>query len=873
MRRSDDDFADEIESHIQLEADRLVDERGLTPEAAAAEARRSFGNVTSHRERFHERSRWIWFERGLRDTRHAVRRLGREPRFTLAAVATIALCLGAVLAVCAVADAILWRPLPLAAAHRLVTIHNTYPGAGVLDDGASVANYAERRDALPQFASVSLLRPGTAIIGESGSTARENILMVTPEFFRTVGVALTQGRAFTDADTERGAEPVAILTDAAWRGRFAGTLSTQTIRANGAALRVVGTLPSSFSWPDSDAAIFVPLPIPVEQRPSSERHSGSNSEMVARLADGVTTAAAQQAIDAQNNQLERQNPQAAFIAGTGFRSVVTPLRDKRTAAVRTVVWLMCVGALGLFAVGCANLVNLVLVRSSGQMREVAVRTALGASRFALATSIVIEMVALATAGGWCAFVVGAAGVRGLHVLGVDRLPLGSSVAIDGRAGLLCVVGAILLGLVMSAPALWFTFRARTPQTPLLQSRSATASRRASQWRHAFVAVQIAAALVLLTSSALLGLSLLRAMRVVPGFRADAAITGEVTLPWTTYRAFTSRYAFAERTLTELRRQPGVVAAGVTSNIPLSGNDIKSAITFADAALNSARELHGYYAYWVGGDYFTALGVTVLAGRALTPADTEHGTRVCVVDEDFARRNFGAGSALGQRLFQSSKRLSDADAFTIVGVVQAVSQAAVTDRSAQGAVYFPLSTFTDSRMYFVVRSAADAMSVGATMSRIVRTIDPELPVTDVRTMASRLSGSLTVRRSPAVVTAVFAAAALLLAGIGTFGVVSYAVAQRRREIGLRLALGADPARIRRHFLRMGWQLCIAGVPAGLMGSWFSGRLMQAVLFDVPAVHWPTLCAATTALIVLTLLACVLPAQQAANVSPAIALTED
>lgn len=760
MRRRDDDFAEEIESHIRLEADRLVDERGLTPETALVEARRSFGNVTSHRERFHERWRWIWVERILRDARLAVRRLGREPRFTLAAAAIIALCLGAVLAVFAVADAILWRPLPLGAADRLVTIHNTYPGAGVLDDGASVANYIERRNGLPQFASVSLLRPGTAIIGESGSTARENILMVTPEFFRTVGVPLAQGRAFTDADTEHGAEPVAMLTDAAWRRRFTGPLSTQTLRANGTAVRVVGTLPSSFVWPDSDATIFVPMPLPTEQRQSTERHSGSNSEMVARLADGVTVSAAQTAVDAQNDRIERDNPHRAFMASTGFRSVVTPLRDKRTAGVRTVVWLMFTGALGLFAIGGANLVNLVLVRSSGRVREVAVRTALGAGRLALVTGVVVEMFTLAIAGGWTAFVVGAAGVRAMHLLGVERLPLGATVGVDGRMGLLCVLGTIVLGLAMSAPAVWFTFRAQSPHAPLLQSRGTTASRRASQWRHVFVAIQIAAALMLLTSSTLLCLSLWRATQVAPGFRADTTMTGEVTLPWTTYRAYASRYAFAERTLTALRQQPGVVAAGVTSNIPLSGNDIKSAITFADAALNRARELHGYYSYWVGGDYFTALGVPVLAGRALTPADTEHRTRVCVVDDDFARRNFGNGSAIGQRLFQGSKPLAEADAFTIVGVVASVAQAAVTDRSAQGAVYFPLSTFTDSRMYFVVRSAVDATSMGATMSRIVRTIDPELPVTDVRTLASS-------RATFAYLADVFVLAEHRGAGIGTW----------------------------------------------------------------------------------------------------------
>jgi predicted permease len=873
--RPDGDFDDEIESHIQLEADRLVDEHGLDAAEALAAARRRFGNVTSHRERFHEAARWMWLDRLGRDVRHGARRLWRERRFTVTAAATMTLCLGAALATFAVADAILWRPLPMPQADRLVTIYNTYPGAGVMDDGASVANYFERRGTLPPLDSVSLVHYATAIVGDTGATEVEDIAIVTPDFFDTVRVRPAVGRAFTEADAEPTAERTVILSNAAWRHHFAGDpdVNNRFVRANGLLVRVIGVMPPSFTYLSRSTSLYVPFASPPEARLPRARHQGSNGEMIARLAAGASVAAAQAAIDAQNAVLERQDPEAALMSRVGFRSVVVPLRDRHVADVRAVLVLLLWGAAGLVVVGASNIVNLVLIRTAARARDTAVRRAIGAGRGVLAMAVSVETALLAVAGGVFGTAAAGLAVTGLSRAGVDRLPLGASVVMDGRVMIAALCGTVLFAFVMMVPALWLTLSARTAGVAGLQSRGAMPTKAASRARQGLVVAQIAAAFVLLSGSGLLGLSLFRVMQVSPGFRADQTVTGRVTLPWQTYRHQTDRRAFIDRVVSELGRLPGVSAVSMASNIPLSGNDIKSAVTVEGASADAGKELHGYYSYWIAGDFFGAMGVPVLQGRALNAADRRRPERVAVVDADFAHREFPDGRAIGRRLFQGPSVGKDADAFTVVGVVGAVKQAGLTDASRQGAVYFSDQSYSDNTFFFVVRTSSTTDAIAGAMRHVVRSVDPELPLIDVRPMAARLDDSLLTRRSPAMITALFALLALLLAAIGTYGVVSYAVLQRRREIGLRLALGAAPGQIRRQFLAIGWRLLTAGMVAGLAGAWASGRLIQAALYDVPALHVPTIGTAAALLGCITTLACLLPSSRAARISPMVALTDD
>ena len=638
-----------------------------------------------------------------RDLRHAVRHLTREPRFALTAVATLALCLGANLTIFAIVEAVLLRPLPFPDGDRLVTIYNTYPKAGVERDGASVTNYYERRGRLPALSSLAIFRPGTAIAGESGATEPEPVMRVSPDFFSTLGVAPARGRAFADEEMTRQTDRVVVLTDAAWRRRFAGDAGVigRSIRIDGVSHIVVGVLAPGFRFLSSKAGIYLPLPSNAEERGAARRHSGTSTEMVARLAPGASIAGAQAQLDAQNAVLERDDPEAAVIAGAGFRSIVVSLRADHVASIRPFVLLTQVGVLFLLVIGAVNLVNLLLIRAASRTRDLAIRRSLGAGNARLVREIAVETVLLSALGGLFGILIGAAGIRLLATLGTDQLPLGSQIAIDGRLAVAAMLGATALGLVLAAPVAWFHLRGRPGDALHAESRGGTSGPAAARVRHAFVVAQIALAFVLLAGASLLALSFQRAMETSPGFRADHVLSAHVALPSKAYRTAASLVEFADRLIDVTARQPGVSAVGAVSNLPLSGSRIKSAVTVIGHVPAPGESLQGHFAYSVDGDYFRALGIPLREGRYLTAADSHRGDRTCVVDEDFARRYWPRASAIGRQLFEGSDPAAAARACTVVGVVGAVKQIAVTDEDAQGAVYF---------------RSASAQTAGCTSSR-------------------------------------------------------------------------------------------------------------------------------------------------------------
>ena len=596
--------------------------------------------------------------------------------------------------------------------------------------------------------------------------------------------------------------------------------------------------------------------------------------MIARLKPGATLAQAQAQIDAQNATLEVDDPQAKMMADAGFRSVVAPLHADHVAGIRPTLLWMQAGAFALLLIGAVNLTNLLLIRASARAKEIAVRQALGASRLHVVSEVIVETTLLTLAGGLLGLAAGAGGIRLLAVLGADRLPLGSHIAFDARLACVAVLGAVVLGLVLAVPIAWFNLAGSAQQ---MRSNRRPAggmpSRAAQSLRHGFIVAQIALALVLLSGAGLLGLSLERAMAVSPGFRADHVLTGQITVPWSTYPDWSARLAFNERLLKEASHLPGVSAAGVVNNVPLSGNNGKSAATVKGHVRLPSESPRAHYAYGVDGDYFTAMGFSLREGRFLTADDSRRSSRVCVVDEDFARYYWPQASAVGQHIFEGSEAKTDAESFTVVGVVSAVKQAGLTDQTAQGAVYYPYALRTDDSLFIVLRSSGRPESLALALERLVRQIDPELPVNDLRSMDTRIADSLVAQRSPALLAGIFSLIALLLIAVGTYGVLSYAVAQRRREIGVRMALGARPGQIRGQFLALALRLLVAGEILGSVGAWLTGRAMRALLFQVPPLHAATFAAAAGVIAAVSLVACLLPSHRAARISPIEALADE
>ena len=877
--KSRDDFERGMSAELRFHVDQYMADlirAGVPPPEAARRARIEFGSLNSTQEECREARGLQPFDELRRQLRHAGRTLRKTPRFTATALLTLAVCLGANLTIFAVVDSILLRPLPFPAPDRLVTVFNTYPKAGVLRDGSSTTNYYERRGQIPAFSDLAIYSEGAAIVGETGATERVPFMRVSPEFFSTLGANPAMGRSFTDAEMAIPPSRVVILSDSYWRRTFNADplVLGRQVQVAGVANTVVGVLPPGFRFLSSEARLYFPFASRPEDRVSRERHSGGNSKhIIARLKPGTTLAQAQAQIDAQNNTLERDDPKAKMLSDAGFRSVVVPLRADHVAGIRPTLLWMQGGALALLLIGAVNLANLLLIRASGRIKELAVRQALGASRWHVVSEVAVETTLLTLAGGLLGLAGGWAGIRLLGTLGAERLPLGTDIAFDARLATVAVVGSVILGIALALPIAWFNLSAHLAGAIQSETRGGTSGRMSQRLRHGFIVAQIAMALVLLEGAGLLGLSLKQAMAVSPGFRPDHVLTGQILLPRNQYPNWPARLAFNERLLAEISRQPGVTAVGAVNNVPLSGNNGKSAATVKGYVRPPGETLRGHYSYGVDGNYFAAMGFSLLEGRFLSADDSQRGDRVCVVDEDFARFYWPHASALGQRLFEGSDETKDVDAFTVVGVVGAVKQAGLTDDAAQGAIYYPYALRTDDSLFVVLRTSLPPESVGPALQTIVRQTGRDATMTDVRSMETRISDSLITRRAPALLATLFSAIALLLTAIGTYGILSYAVAQRRREIGVRMALGARPQQIRGQFLALGLRLLAAGTMLGVAGAWVTGRAMRNLLFHVPPFHVATLAGTACIIGLVSLVACLVPAHQAARISPTEALADE
>lgn len=868
-------MTEEMRFHIGEYTDELV-RSGVSREEAARRARIEFGSVTTAEEDCREARGLQPVNELARQLKHAARMLRKSPGFTATALATLAVCLGANLTIFAVIDAILLRPLPFPDSGRLVTMYNSYPKAGVDRDGSSVPNYYERRNGrIPALTSLSLYQFSSAVLGETGQTAREPITLISPEFFATLGTAPAMGRAFTEDETTPETYREVILTDGYWRQHFNADPQVlgKQLRADGLEMTIVGVLPPDFRFLSSTAKLYFPYASRPGDRAPAQRHSGGNSrQIVARLAPGATLEQAQSQIDAQNRTLEVDDPIAKMVVEAGFRTIVAPLHADHVASIRPVLIWMQAGAFALLLIGGVNLLNLLLIRASGRVKELAVRQALGASRGHVISEVVVETTLLTLFGGLLGLAAGAGGIRLLSLLGADHLPLGSHIAFDGRLALVAVAGALIIGVVLALPVAWFSLRTNLTTAIQSETRGGTPSRAAQGLRHAFIVAQIALALVLLTGAGLLGLSLARAMEVSPGFRPDHVLTGQIAVPRSRYSTWDDRLAFNARLMKDVAAQPGVAAVGIVNNVPLSGNSGKSAATVVGHVRAPGESARGNFSYGVDGDYFAAMGFSLVEGRFLTADDSRRTERVCVVDEDFARYYWPDQSALGHRLFEGGEAGKDGDAFTVVGVVGSVKQAGLTDQTAQGAVYYPYALRTDETLFVAVRTSLQPESIALTLQKAVRSIDPDLPLNDIRSMDMRITDSLVAQRTPAWLAGGFSLIALLLTAVGTYGVLSYAVAQRCREIGVRMALGARPGQIRGHFLMLALGLLATGTVLGILGALLTGRAMRSLLFQVPAFHWATIASAAGVIALVSLAACLLPAHRATRISPLEALTE-
>ena len=801
--------------------------------------------------------------------RQTFRRLVHELGFTATVLLTLALCIGANVAIYAVVDAILVRPLPFPDANRLVVLHNSYPKAGADRSSASMVNYYDRRHSISALASVSLVQGGSTIVGAEDAPNRVQIARVTPEFFATLDVPLARGHMFGDAEMLYGPDQVAVLTDAFWRNHFNAdpAIIGKKFLNDGLDITIVGVLPRSFDYLSNQAQIYRPAAHGPDDLKPTNRHS-NNYEMIARLALGATLTEAQAQIDAFNIQQVNDDPDGEMVRNSGYHTEVSPLHADHVRDVRPILLLLQAGVLALLLIGGINLINLLLIRANGRAKEFAVRQALGAGRRHLIREVMSETVLLSLGGGLLGLLLGAFGIKLLARLGTERLPLGAAVQLDGRVAVVAFAASLIVGVLLALPVVYLSLHHRLAPVLQSESRSGTVSRAAQRLRHGFIIAQISLAFVMLAGAGLLGVSLQKILSASPGFRPDHVLTGSISLPWKTYPDPKPRLAFIERLAGALRAAPGVATVGFTSGLPFSG-DNNNAITVEGAVLAPGESIRIHCTSFASGDYWQALDIPLLAGRFLEDADNHRDQRVCVVDAEFARHYWPGQSAVGRRLADDDK-VTEENAITIVGVVGAVKQHDLTDTGGQGAIYFPYQKYSSYGFSVILRTSLDPAALTSILRKTVLAIDPALPVDGIKTMETLVDDSLVSRRSPAVLAGAFAVVALLLAAIGTYGVLAYAVSQRSREIGIRMALGALPQQVLGHFLTMGAKLLGAGVLLGILGSWAAGRAMQSVLFGVGAVDARVLAATAVTMVVVVLLATFIPSRRATKVDPMVAL---
>jgi len=806
----------------------------------------------------------------LATLRQTIRRLAHEAGFTTTVLLTLALCIGANVAIYAVVDAILVRPLPFPEGSRLVVLRNSYPKAGAERSGASITNYYDRRKAISAFTSVSVIQEGSVIVGDEGSPTRVRTGRVSPEFFTTLGVPLALGQMFTDQEMLYGTDQVAILTDSYWRNHFNAdpAIIGKTFLNDGLPITIRGVLPPNFDYLTNRAQFYRPASHAKDDVKPTSRHS-NNYQMIARLAPGVTLADAQARLDAFNQQQLNDDPFAELVRNAGYRTFVSGLHDDHVRDVRPILLLLQAGVIALLLIGGINLVNLLLIRANGRAKEIAVRQALGAGRRHLIRETMTETVLLSLTGGILGLLFGAFGIDLLTRLGTDELPLGRSIQLDERVAVVALLGSLCVGVLIALPVIYFGLHSRLAPVLNSESRTGTANRAVQRLRHGFIIAQISLAFVLLTGAGLLGVSLQKILAASPGFRPEQVLTGSISLPWKTYPDGAPRLAFLDRLNAALRVQPGVTAVGFTSGLPFSGRNNDNATTVEGVELAPGQSIRTHTTLFALGDYWQSLGIPLVAGRFLEDADNQRPAKVCVVDTEFARRYWPGQSALGRRIATDVK-LTEENATTIVGVVGTVKQKDLADDNTLGTIYFPYKNYSSNSFSVVIRTSLAPAALAETLRKTVLGIDPTLPVDDINPMQALVDESLISRRSPAVLAGAFAVVALLLAAIGTYGVLAYAVSQRRREIGVRMALGALPQQVLRQFLALGAKLLAFGVLIGALGSWAAGRAMQSVLFGVGTIDASVLTVTAVTMISVVLLATFIPARRATKVDPMVAL---
>lgn len=821
-------------------------------------------------------------ERLVQDMRFAARVLWKDKGFALTSVLTLGICIGANAVIFAIVNAVLLQPLPVPQPAQLVHMYNSYPGAGVGDRGSTgVPDYYDRLRETDVFQEQSLYNTRGVTLGQEGNPQRVAAMMGTPSLLRLLQAQPLRGRLFVEEDGELGKTHKTVLTYATWQRLFGGKDDAigKDVRINGEPYSVVGVLPQGFNFLDPEVVLWMPVAFTAEEKSDDSRHS-NNWSYVARLKPGATIEQARQQIDALNaHNLDRFPAFKDILINAGFHTVVVPLQAYLVREIRSTLFLLWGGVAFVLLIGAVNITNLMLVRSTARTRELATRHALGAGLGRISRQLLTETVLLTLVGAALGLGLGYAGLRTLVAFGLEQTPQGTSVVMDGSVVGFTAALALAIGVLIGLVPVINLRHMNLGQAFREEGRSGTSSRKARATRRVLVTAQIAFAFMLLIGAGLMLASFRQVLAVHPGFDAKQVLTGTVSPPSARYAKDASLTAFDNRLLEQVRSLPGVQAAGLTSNLPLSGNYSDSVILAEGYVMKPGESLISPFKTRITPGYFEAMNVPLVKGRFFAASDDEHAPAVVIVDERLAARFWGSSDPIGRRLWNpdSAKELKNGPGpkshfYSVVGVVGGVRMTGLTEKAPVGAYYFPMAQDAARTVTLVARSSGQPDALTSSIRRELAGIDPELPFYGVKRMQERVDASLINRRTPMLLASLFGAIALLLAAVGLYGVLTYQVAQRRREIGIRMALGSDTGRIFTMVVREGLILAGVGLVAGVAGAFAIRRAMESQLFGVGAMDPAVMAGVSIVLGAVAFLACAVPARRAARIDPLVALSE-
>ena len=816
------------------------------------------------------------------DLRYALRGLLRTPGFTIAAVLSIAIGVGANTAIYSVASALLLHPLPYKNADRLNILWNRSPGLDITEDWFSTAQYFDIRNGHGGFDDVAIAIGGSPNLTGDGEPERIGTIRMSSNLLPMLGARASLGRLFTPAEDTPGRTGTAILGYGTWMRRYGGDprVVGRTIRLNGEPYEIVGVLESSFSLPRevmptlggaADADVVLPLPLGPD---AVTRRDREDYNIVGTLKRGVTVAAARAEMDALTARLRREHP-AEYPPNGGLTFGIVPLGEQVVGDVRRAI-LVLVGAVAfVLLIACANVANLQLARSLARQKELAVRAALGAGRARLAAHVAAEGALVALGGGVLGVAFARGGLAFIRALGAASVPRLAEIAINGEVLAFTLIASIVSGLLFGiVPAL----RAgRVDVNDGLRDAGRGSSGTSAVWargngtRRVLVAAELALAVVLLAGAGLLVRSFAQLQRVWPGFSAGPVLTFELTMTGRRYNEATTVIDTYRQLSERIARLPGVRAAGAVSALPLSQMFAWGPIIVEGRVPAPGEAFINADMRMVAGGYFEALQIPLRAGRLFDDHDVRSGQRVIIVDEFMAAQLWPNESALGKRV-RTGASAGSSPWLTVVGVVGRVKQYSL-DADSRIAMYFPQAQSAVRAMNVVVRTTGDPAALAAAVRKTLREVDPDLPMFRLRTMEERVGESLARRRFAMLLLTLFAALALGLAIVGVYGVMAYLVSQGTRELGIRLALGASPRAILWLIVARGMTVAAAGMAVGLAAAVVLTRSMRSLLFEVEP-HDPATFGAILALLGLAALtASYAPARRAARIDPMISLRSE